>query len=294
MNSRPWFGASWKIAAFACYAALNGVAKHLTNGAEGRVALPASEMVFFQDLVALIILLPWMLKKSKLSFLKQHKILNISRAVFSACAIISWYLTLFYMPLAHAVALSIIGPIIGVVAAKIFLKEKMGMKRLSVIISSFFLACFLSHLSLAWTANQYNLKGIGFLLLSSVMFALAKITTRRLALLGTSPKQLTTSLFMFIVPVSLVPAIFQWVRPEWSHVPWFLFAGIITGLAIYCVSSALVYAEVSFLAPFDICQFILNSLVGYFAFMELPAPWAIWLVLAFFGFSLTFRRRLFL
>jgi drug/metabolite transporter (DMT)-like permease len=76
-----------------------------------------------------------------------------------------------------------------------------------------------------------------------------------------------------------------------SHWPWLILAGGLTALAIYCVSSALVYAQVSFLAPFDICQFILNTLVGYVAFTEVPAPWAIWIVLAFVGFSICARKK---
>lgn len=121
---------------------------------------------------------------------------------------------------------------------------------------------------------------------------MAKLATRKLAQLGETPHSLTTFLFIFIVPVSFVPALLHWSTPEIMHWPWLVAAGGLTALAIYCVSSALVYAEVSFLAPFDLCQFILNSIVGYVAFMELPAPWVIWAVVAFAGFSLSARSRL--
>jgi drug/metabolite transporter (DMT)-like permease len=109
--------------------------------------------------------------------------------------------------------------------------------------------------------------------------------------MGETPQTLTYYLFIFIVPMSFVPALIYWVPPDMMHWPWIILAGVLTAMAIYCVSSALAYAEVSFLAPFDICQYILNAIVGYVAFMELPPSWTVWVVLAFIGFTLSARKR---
>jgi len=196
------------------------------------------------------------------------------------------------MPLAQAVALSVIGPMMGVIGAKLLLKEQLGWVKGSIILASFSGACVLMQPGSALLANKSNMTGLLFLICSSLFFALAKLATRKLALQGESVKTLTAYLFIFIVPVTFIPALLHWVTPDWVHWPWLIIAGVLTAMAIYCVSSALVYAQVSFLAPFDICQFILNTIVGYVAFMELPAPWAIWLLLAFVGFSMTARKKL--
>lgn len=292
-TDRPWYGASWKIAAFACYAGLNGIARYLSGGAdtELNVHLPVTVVVFFQDLFGLLLLLPWMIRRGKLALIPNHLPLHLFRVFFSATAIIAWYFVLVFMPLAEAVALSVIGPMMGVLGARWLLKEKMGWQRVLMIVITLSSACLLLHPGSAFMANKSNMAGLISLIISTVSFAMAKLATRRLATLGETAQSLTSYLFIFIVPVSLIPALLHWVTPSMVHWPWLALAGLFTALAIYCVSNALVYAEVSFLAPFDICQFILNTIVGYIAFMELPAPWAMWLILAFIGFTLTIRKK---
>lgn len=293
-TNQPWFGAAWKIAAFACYAGLNGIARYLSGGAESglQIHLPVSEVVFCQDLIALTLLLPWIVKYRPQKWIPQNLSLHLFRVVISAIAIITWFGVLRHMPLAEAVALSVIGPVFGVIGAKWLLGEKLSMARLGIIALALLGACFLVRPAHAFEANLHNQIGLLFLIISTLAFALAKLATRRLAQQGETAMSLTIYLFLLIVPISFVPAVMQWVQPGIEHLPWLLLAGFLTVLAVYCVSNALVYAEVSFLAPFDLCQFILNTLVGYFAFTELPAIWAVWLVLAFVLFSFTLRKAL--
>lgn len=292
-DQNQWYGASWKIAGFACYAGLNAISRYLSGGANTELDshLPVPVIVFWQDLFALILLLPWIIARAKVALIPNHFPLHVFRVVASAIAIMAWYYTLRYMPLAQAVALSVIGPVLGVIGARWFLNERFGWKRGLIILLSLSGACFLVKPGSALLSNQSNTIGLLCLVLASSFFAMAKVATRRLAQHGETAQSLTAYLFIFIVPVSLVPAASQWLLPLAVHWPWLMLAGLLTALAIYCVSNALVHAEVSFLAPFDICQFMMNAAIGYLAFMELPAPWAFWLILAFIGFSFTFRRR---
>ncbi|MGE3319361.1 MAG: DMT family transporter [Candidatus Berkiella sp.] len=291
-----WYGASWKIAGFACYAGLNAIARYLSGGASTQLEspLPVPVIVFCQDWVALLLLLPFIVKRAQVSLRPAHLPLHLFRVICSAVAIIAWYYTLQFMPLAQAVALSIVGPLMGVFGARLFLQERFGWVRWAIILMSLSGACFVVKPGNAFISNKSNMTGLLCLITASLFFAMAKLATRRLAVLGESATALTSYLFIFIVPVSLIPALLHWITPEAFHWPWLLLAGVLTAMAIYCVSNALVHAQVSFLAPFDICQFIMNALIGYVAFMELPAPWSIWLILAFLGFSVTFTfsRRL--
>jgi drug/metabolite transporter (DMT)-like permease len=295
IKNDDWRGAMWKIMAFACYAALNGIARYLSGGAQSSLAepLPVSVIVFFQDLFALIFILPWLLgnKASLIKIALPDRLgLNLSRVVLSAAAVITWYLALRYLPQTDAVALSVVGPIIGVICAKIFLKERLGYLRSSIILISFIAACWVCKPMAALIINQDNSWGLLFVLLSSLFFALAKILTRKLASTGESKYNLTAYLLIFIVPVSFVPALMFWQMPTMAHWPLLMVAGALTAAAIYCVTTALSYAQVSFLAPFDLARFVLNSVVGYLVFMELPASWAVWLVMAFIVFSVVSYR----
>jgi len=292
--AQQWRGAAWKLFAFACYAGLNTLARYLSGGvgvASQLSPLPVNVIVFFQDLLALVMLLPWVIKRWDSLFPPRYLKLQLFRTLCSALAIISWYFALFYMPQAEAVALSVFSPILGVLAARWYLKETINGPRLLALVLTFVIGCIVVHPGAALTTNSHNLMGILCVASSAVLFVLAKISTRRLASLGESPTNLTLYLLCLMVPVSLVPALLVWITPSWQHLPWLCLAGLLTATAIYAVSSALAYAEVTFLAPFDIIQFIFNALIGYWVFIELPSSWAIWLVLAGILFSFSAAQR---
>lgn len=282
-TQRPWVGAVWKLVAFTCYAALNSLARYLSGGAgvESTSPIPVSMIIFFQDLFALLVVSPWLIKQCR-SMQKPRFIgLHLFRVIVSAVAVIAWYFALFFLPQADAVALSVVGPMLGVIGAHWYLKEKLSGLRLFMISLTFFGACYFVQPFSALSSQQNDLYGLSFVLISAVAFALAKIATRKLASLGESRQLLTAYLLVLIVPVTFIPALFVWQWPQaidqWL---WLIFAGVLTAAALYSVSSALAYAEVSFLAPFDLFRFVINAAVGYLAFMELPAAWALWIVIA--------------
>jgi drug/metabolite transporter (DMT)-like permease len=247
-NNSPWLGASWKIAAFACYAILNGIVRYICGGADTGLSNPLSVnmVIFTQDLIALLILLPLYRLKGNAAYLpKSHWALHIFRGVFSTTAVVSWYYAIKFMPIAEAVALSIIGPLFGVLGASVFLGEKIDSKRLSAILLSFLMASYVIHPGSAFIENQNNLFGLACVLGSSLFFAIAKISTRKLAKLGCSPHKLTCSLLQFVVPMTFVIALGNWQWPVLMHLPWLVLGGVLTAAAIYCVSSSLYHAEVS-------------------------------------------------
>lgn len=289
-----WKGASWKIAAFAFYAGLNGIVRYLSGGVSTELEqpLPVPVIVFILDAIALCIMLPWLFKWGVWQGpkVKPHRSLlglHIFRVVTSAIAVISWNCSLIFMPLSEAVALSIIGPVLGIIGAKLYLKERVGFLRSIVLIICFAAVILLLQPGSVFLENKNNSLGLLCVFISALSFALAKISTRQLALKGESSQTLTAFLLLWIVPVSMIPALFMWQTPQVEHIPWLMFAGFLTALAIYAVTKALSKAEVTFLAVFDFFRFILDSLVGYFAFTEIPPLWAIWLFLGLICFSLS-------
>lgn len=279
-NHHAWLGAAWKVAAFACYAGLDGIARYLSGGSESQLnPLPVYEIVFYQDVIAFLILLPWYFKDLgtlRLNHLPTH----LLRGIFSGVAVITWYFALFYLPVADAVAISVIGPVMGVLIANYVLKEKLNLMRILIISTSFIVALVTMETFDVIRHSQSSRLGVIFVFLSAFCFAAAKITTRLLAKKGHSAQVLTLSLLLFIIPISLIPALSHWVPVQLEHVLWLSLAGLLTVFAIFSVSKALVFAEVTFLAPFDLFRFLFSSIVGYFAFTELPTLWALLMMVA--------------
>lgn len=283
--SKSWLGVIWKVIAFAAYALMNTLTRYLSGGSSTDLeqALPVNVIIFFQDSFALLFLLPWILHQK--THLRHPRFigLHFARVFFSVTAIISWCFALFFIPQAEATALSLLGPVLGVVGAKWMLKERISVQRFVFILLSFSVSlCAAWHFmpsfkSISFWDFNYSL-GLSCIILSAFLFAAAKLLTRKLANNGESPKKLTAYLLILIVPFSLLPALFFWVTPSLMHLPWLILGGLLTILAIYSVSKALSYAEISFLAPFDFIQFIFNTAMGYWIFTEMPSTWIVWMI----------------
>ncbi len=290
-DRQQWIGALWKVGAFLCYALLNALARYLSGGAHAHDdVLPVNVILFFQDFFALLFVLPWLVPTLRQTKKPQHIKLHLFRVMVSAGGVIFWYYALYYLPQADAVALSIMGPLMGLVGAHLYLKEKFRWGRVSTILLTLILATWMINPFEALTEHYDNLLGLGCVIVSSLCFAMAKIATRKLASVGESTKTLTVYLLVMIVPVTFVLASFVWVMPNMHQLGWLMLAGLLTAVALYAVSNALAHAEVSFLAPFDFIRFIINASIGYFAFTELPAIWSIWLVFAMVVGSVSFIK----
>lgn len=278
-------GAIWKIAAFACYAAINTLTRYLSGGSSSQLEqmLPVNVIIFFQDSFAFLFFIPWLFRENLFFYKTQFLKLHFARVLFSLSAITSWSFALFFIPQAEATALSTVGPLIGVAGAKWFLKERISIKRYLLIFMSFTLSVsvawrFMPSINLVAVRNLNYSYGLICITLSMFLFAAAKLSTRALGTLGESPKKLTGYLLTLMVPFSFFPALYFWKFPLMVHMPWLILGGALTALAIYSVSKALSYAEISFLAPFDFIQFILNTVMGYWIFTEIPSKWALWIL----------------
>jgi len=89
--------------------------------------LPLFERVFFRNLVMLIII-SLLISRSKVSFFGSKKSRKhlVMRSLFGFTGVILYFFTLSSIPLADAVTLNKLSPFFVVIAAAIFLKEKMG------------------------------------------------------------------------------------------------------------------------------------------------------------------------
>lgn len=284
----PFAGISWKLSEFACYAILNGIVHYLCGKSAN--PLPSNMVIFIQDTIALGLLLLF-IGPSQVQP-KQHWHLHLLRGGASVLGVVAWYQALKLMPIAEAVALGVVGPVIGLIGAAVVLKENVTYKRILAFSVSLVLVWCLAHPGSVFIQNQDNLVGIGCVALSSFCFAIAKILTRKLANVGYSPQLLTRYLLWSMVPVTFVLALLHWQTPEPAHWPYLIAAGGLTALALFCLSSSLYNAELSFLAPMDLIRFIFNVLVGYLAFTELPSLDAVIIVsiLIFFTGAKRFFR----
>lgn len=281
--SPSWQGALWKIWACFCFAAVNGLVRLMTGGAElsgAPAPIPFAQIAFMQNLVGACLLLPWALRQGKASFKTSMPGHHAFRVLFAASGLMLWYASLRYMPIACALALSFTGPIITVIACRLFLKEDLSSGRLMAIACSIvgaFLITRPDQTLFSGTIAGENLGWTALLpLLSATCWVGSKIMSRKIAKNGDSPQLMTIYLLTFMAPVSLVPALFVWESINLEQFLWCAGVGFISTLAHLSIARAFSLAEVTFLTPFGFARLFLSGLIGYFAFGELPTSVGMW------------------
>lgn len=278
LNITPTFqGALLKIWACFCFAIVNGMVRLVTGGAKLEITLtplPFPQIAFLQNLIGTCILIPYLIYSNNLVFKTPVPILHIVRVIFATCGLILWYGSLRYMPITYALALSFTSPIITVIASRIFLREEISNKRLIAIICSISGAFLITRPDKIFISEIIGNEQLGWttiLPIASASFWVgSKITSRKIAQKGDSPQLMTIYLLTFMVPLSLIPALFVWKNITINH---FIICSVISitaTIAHLSIAKAFSLAEISFLTPFGFSRFFLSSIIGYYIFDEFP------------------------
>ncbi len=271
-RTSPHFrGAIWKISAYSCFSGINGIVRYLSQTAEalGQIPLPAYEVAFFQSLLGLIFLAPWIIQNGPSSLRTRLPLLQTYRILLSVLGMVLWYVALTVIPLSQAVALMFLGPLITTLGAKLFLKEMLSSERSIAILIGFVGGAILSHTT--FTTSMLGL--YAFLpILAATCFSGATLMVRRLAR-DDSPQLIVVYLLLFTAPLLFVPTLLYGVWPEAWQWPWLLMMGGCAAGAHLCLGKAFASAEVTYLIPFGFTKWFASTLIGFLVFAEIPSLW---------------------
>jgi len=272
-------GAYWALAAVIAFATNDVVIKFLSGG------YPLYQVMFVRSLVGILfvvgVIVPltgtWHMLKTKR--LKTH----LLRGLCVVFANFTFFLALAALPLADAVAIFFISPLLISVFSVIFLGEYVGPRRWAAILLG--LIGVLIVVRPGTTAFQ-----IASLLplFAAVGYALLHILTRRIG--GTEN---ATSMVFYIQLTFLCvsstaglalghggfdtfdhpSAIFllrAWVWPDPFDLGLMIFSGMVTSIGGYMISQAYMRSEAALVAPFEYVALPLSVVFGFYLFAEMP------------------------
>ncbi|MBI2707601.1 MAG: DMT family transporter, partial [Proteobacteria bacterium] len=259
-KTSPHFrGAFWKISSFLCFSGINGIVRYLSQTAEAisQTPLPAYEVAFFQNLLGLIFLIPWIIQNGPESLKTRYPTLQICRIALSVIGVVLWYISLSYMPLAQAVALMFLGPLITLLGAKLFLKETISRERSLAILVGFVGGGIISHTT--FMMGAFSLVAL-LPILAATCFSGATLMVRRLTK-EDSPQLIVVYLLLFMAPLLFIPTLLYGVWPATWQWPWLLIMGGLAASAHLCLSKAYASAEVSYLIPYGFTKWFASALI---------------------------------
>lgn len=245
---------------------------------------PVQELVFLRSIVALGLLLAMLhwrqgLGKLRTAYWGRH----FARGLAMCASYITYYLAIAALPLAEAVALYFVSPVLVTVLSVVVLKEKVTGRRIGAVVLGFSGTLVILRPGL----GLFEMAAI-FSLLAALFYATSVVLTRRMAgsesgmamaVYATAVYLITTGIVGLLWPdgfatTSSHPSVQfmarPWLLPTATDMWLIVATGFIAAIGFYCLAQAYLVAQATVVAPFEYVMLILGILWGFLFWREVP------------------------
>lgn len=232
--------------------------------------VPSLEVVFFRNFLALLLLLPWILRQGPGVLKTKRHGLYWLRATINFVAMAAGFTAFTLIPLTEATALGFTAPLFATIGAVLVLGEVIRVRRIAALLAGF--AGMLVILRPGFESISF---GAALALLNAAGLAMTALVVKKLTATE-RPEAIVIWMVLIQSPLSLVPALFVWVWPSPETLFWlFCLAGAGT-LGHLCWTKACAMAEITQLQPFEFVKLPLIAIAGFVLFSEVPTLW-VWI-----------------
>lgn len=266
----PLLAVMLKITSALMFIIMSGGIKYVSD------RVPVGQIVFFRSFFMLLPLMIWLAWQGNvLSMLRTRNITgHFRRGIMSSCSMFLNFLALAYLPLTDAVALGYTAPLMLVLLAAVFLKEKVQAYRWMGTAFGFagVLVMLAPHLSDgALLAGGAASIGVMIALSGAFLTAGALIQVRKLVSTETTGA-IIFYLALMTSALALLTMIGGWVMPSAEEAIVLVLVGIFGGIGQIFLTMSFRYGDASLIAPFDYTTMLWACLIGWFVFGDWPAP----------------------
>lgn len=260
-HAHPLRGMLLIMLAVFMFSAMDTLAKHMLK----REAYPISPLIFARYGVHLLFMIALLAPRMGLDLARTRRPgLQVLRGLLLVGSTGFFYLSLTYLPLAEAAAISFVGPVLVAALSGPLLREHIGRRQWTAIGFG-----FLGVLIIVRPGGGVFTWHAVFPLVCALLFALYQVLTRKLA---GRENAMTTLFFTALVGALLtaLPLPFTWRTPSALQLAFMLGIGILGGTGHFLLIRAVEHASPAALAPFVYTQLVWSTLLAYLAFGEFP------------------------
>jgi drug/metabolite transporter (DMT)-like permease len=264
-TARPLVGVGLMLAAMAILPVIDVFAKKL-----GQAGMPILVVVWARALFGGLMTLPFALQaQGARAFRPAQPLRQLARALLLFGATFLFFQALKYLPIADALAIFFVNPLVSVILSAMLLREKVGPRRWAAVAVGFIGTLIIIRPGLV-EVNPGSLYALG----AGVALGSYFVMTRAMAgvadamVLNFQTSAIGAALMTLALP-------FLWVAP--SPVQWVMLAslGVIATLGHVLITKAYEHAEASLLAPLAFTEIIMAILLGWWFFGDLPDRWTV-------------------
>jgi S-adenosylmethionine uptake transporter len=245
-------GAAFMVLAGIAFAIINSLSFQIT----AVLGFKSQSDLFWQYAIALVLAMPFLLKKGLASLRTSRPLLHVVRVVLSVIGLQAFNMAFAYgEPTWKVVALVMTSPFFVMLGAKLFLGEHVGPNRWLAATLAFAGAMIvLQPWSTAFTFASL-LPVVAALFWGAVSLMTKYFTTDE------SPTSLTVWLLLLLTPINLLFSVQAGFEiPSGNIFALLLVGGVLVLLAQYCLSKSYASADAAFVQPFDDLKLISNVL----------------------------------
>jgi drug/metabolite transporter (DMT)-like permease len=255
----PRLGVALTVLGIALFSLLNGAVKELAE------VFPTNQIIFFRNVFALPPLLALVFLRGGMPLLRIGRPgLQIILAVVFTVSLFLAFEAFAMMPLADATAIRFSQPLIVIVLAGLWGREKpLPAEWVAVIFGMFGIAIMVE------PTGQGNGLGVAFALGGAALAALSMIFQRDLS---SHVASLSITFYMLLISSLLITPTLavSWVQPTFSQGAWLIGMGITSGIAQYLMVRAFYHARASVIAPISYSGMLWAIIIGFVWFGDVP------------------------
>jgi len=222
------------------------------------------EVVFFRNLLALVVMLPIIKSIGLAAIRMKNTQLFFMRGFVGAIGMIAGFTCLTLIPLAQATAISFSQPLFITIGATIFLGEIIKARRIAAIIVG-----IIGMLIIV----QPGFNGLSFGIMLAIISALAlsvnALIVKKLTLTDT-PHAIIIWMVVMLIPITLIPAIPVWEWPNFEAWLYLWGIAILGTLAHFSWTKSYALADITSLEPIGFIKLPIIALLGWMIFSEIP------------------------
>lgn len=229
------------------FSIINILVKYLTS-------IPSIEIVFFRSIVTLLITY-YTIHKLKLKIITEHTPLLIGRGLSGAIALSLYFYTIQNMPLATAVTLLYLAPILTIILSIFLLKEKPSKKQIPFFILCFIGAALVKNVDIRVSTLPFTM-GIASAFFAALAYNFIRMLKGRVH----------HSVVIFYFPLTTLPfcvpwLIESWVTPSYTELIGLVAIGVCTQIAQVFMTKAYMLEKASKISHY-------NYMTSFWAFVS--------------------------
>lgn len=254
-------GALWIVAGTLLFSFNDAAVKFL-----GKSMTPF-EIVWVRYALGLVFLSPVFIHVGWRGLKTQRLRFHVARAIVACTAQVAAYFAIIQLLLADATAISFSRPLFQTALAVVILGEIVGRRRWWATGIGFVGVLIMVRPGMAGF-QAMSLAAVG----AALLFGYSLILIRQLARTEPTPRILFYYHLLGAIFFT-VPALHDWVTPDWTQAGLLVLVGALTTGAMWCFVRGYTLGEASFIGPIEYVRLVYAALIGYFIFAELPDAW---------------------